>query len=75
MKRKGLGWEVELEGWRLIDPDKNIINPFDLVTDENILMTDWEIQFGGSSCEIIFRKIRSKSYPQGNHLFIHLYVL
>ena len=45
MRRKGLGWEVEVEDWGLIDPDKeNIINPFDLVTDENILMTDWEIQ-------------------------------
>ena len=45
MKRKDLGWEVVAEDWGLIDPDnKTTINPFDLVTDENILMTDWEIQ-------------------------------
>ncbi len=45
MKRKGVGWEVVAEDWGLIDPNnKTIINPFELVTDENILMTDWEIQ-------------------------------
>ena len=45
MKRKGIGWEVVEQDWGLIDPDnKTIINPFELVTDENILMTDWEIQ-------------------------------
>ena len=29
----------------LINPEtKELINPYDLVTDENIIMTDWEIQ-------------------------------
>ena len=39
------GEEVVEPGWGLIDPQtREIINPYDLVTNEHILMTDWEIQ-------------------------------
>ena len=45
MRRKGVSWEVVEPGWGLIDPQtREIINPYDLVTNEHILMTDWEIQ-------------------------------
>jgi len=45
MKRKGVGWEVDASDWGLINPQtKELINPYGLVTDENIIMTDWEIQ-------------------------------
>jgi len=45
MKRKGIRWEVDAPDWGLINPDtKELINPYDLVTDENIIMTDWEIK-------------------------------
>ncbi len=45
MRRKGAGWETEMPGWGLIDPEtKKMINPYDIVSIENIIMTDWEIQ-------------------------------
>ena len=45
MIRKSVGWEVGASDWGLINPEtKELVNPYDLVTDENIIMTDWEIQ-------------------------------
>ena len=45
MIRKGINWEVDASDWGLINPKtKELINPFDIVTNENIIMTDWEIQ-------------------------------
>ena len=45
MIRKGVGWEVYTSDWGLINPEtKALINPYELVTDENIIMTDWEMQ-------------------------------
>ena len=45
MRRKDFGWEVFLPDWGLVDAfNYQETNPFDLVTDENIIMTDWEIQ-------------------------------
>tara|TARA_R110000782_G_scaffold268615_5_gene365297 strand:+ start:7747 stop:8505 length:759 start_codon:yes stop_codon:yes gene_type:complete len=41
----GNGWESEREGWGLIDAEsKEPINPVNLVTNENVEMTDWECQ-------------------------------
>ena len=45
MIRKGINWEVDASDWGLINPKtKELINPYDIVTNENIIMTDWEIQ-------------------------------
>ena len=45
MRRKGIGWETCLPDWGLIKLDtKELINPYNIVTNENIPMTDWEIQ-------------------------------
>ena len=45
MIRKGISWEVFNSDWGLINPKtKALINPYQLVTDEKIIMTDWEIQ-------------------------------
>ena len=45
MKRKGIDWEVDAPDWGLINPyTKEVINPYDLVTNENIEMTSWETQ-------------------------------
>ena len=45
MQKYGVNWEVATEGWGLIEPNThNIIDPFKLVTNENILMTEWELQ-------------------------------
>jgi hypothetical protein len=44
MKRFGSSWEVVEQGWGLIDWKSQILlNPFELVTDEPVLMTPWEI--------------------------------
>ena len=45
MRRKSIGWEVFLSDWGLVDAfNYQETNPFDLVTDEKIIMTDWEVQ-------------------------------
>ena len=45
IRRKGVGWEVVLPNWGLIDVfSEKEVRPFDLVTNEKIIMTDWEIQ-------------------------------
>lgn len=45
MKKVGNEWHVENDGWGLIDPiTKNRISPEELITDESIEMSDWEVQ-------------------------------
>ena len=44
MRQVGVSWETDSPGWGLIDPDTGqSIDPAVLVTDENIVMTDWEL--------------------------------
>jgi hypothetical protein len=47
MKKKffGGGWEPSHFGWGLVDVTTRLpINPIDFVTDENIVISDWELQ-------------------------------
>lgn len=45
MKKIGNEWHVENNGWGLINPiSQQIISPEELITDEVIEMSDWEIQ-------------------------------
>jgi hypothetical protein len=45
MVSKHGNWQPYLPGWGLMDlRTKQLINPIDFVSDENIPMTDWEIQ-------------------------------
>ncbi len=44
MRQVGVSWETDSPGWGLIDPDSGqSIDPAVLVTDENIVMTNWEL--------------------------------
>ena len=44
MRIKGANWETAEPGWGLVDDETgNIINPINLISDEKIEMTDWEI--------------------------------
>ena len=46
MKKRFLsGWCAELPGWGLIDARTGApVNPVDIVSDEKIEITDWELQ-------------------------------
>jgi hypothetical protein len=45
MKGTGEDWKCTVPGWGLVDArTEQLINPVDLVTDEKIVMTDWELQ-------------------------------
>ena len=45
MQKKGEMWEPVIDGWGMIDPQsRREIDPVNLVTDEEIEMTDWELQ-------------------------------
>lgn len=45
MKFNGQAWETAVLGWGLVnDQTGQVIDPFSLVNDEKIEMTDWEIQ-------------------------------
>ena len=46
MKKNFLGnWEPLNSGWGLIDVETgNAVEPIALITDEKIVMTDWEVQ-------------------------------
>ena len=45
MQKGAEHWLPVNSGWGLIDPEsKSLIDPVDLVTDEKIVMTDWELQ-------------------------------
>ncbi len=45
MKKNGTEWTPVFPGWGLVDAvTRAPFNPVDLVTDENIEMTDWELQ-------------------------------
>jgi len=45
MMQRGDEWQCAVSGWGLIDArTKKIINPVSFVTDEEIEMTDWELQ-------------------------------
>jgi hypothetical protein len=38
------GWKPVNSGWGLIDPESNLsVNPFNLVTEELIEVTEWEL--------------------------------
>lgn len=44
MKKHGDEWRPLLPGWGLLDPNtQQMINPPDLISDEKIEMTDWEL--------------------------------
>lgn len=44
MKKINDAWRPLLPGWGLLDPNtQQIINPVELITDEKIEMTDWEL--------------------------------
>ena len=45
MQKAGDHWLPVNSGWGLIDPEsKSLVDPVDLVSDEKIVMTDWELQ-------------------------------
>ena len=45
MRRTGSGWKPELSGWGLIHDDTGQpLNPVVLISEEQIKMTDWEVQ-------------------------------
>ena len=45
MRRVGADWEPEEPGWGLLDARSHQpINPPALISDEKIVMTDWELQ-------------------------------
>lgn len=45
MRRIGLDWEPAESGWGLLDArTRKPVNPAALISDENIEMTDWEVQ-------------------------------
>jgi hypothetical protein len=44
MKKHGDEWRPLLPGWGLLDPNtQQMINPAELISDEKIVMTDWEL--------------------------------
>ena len=45
MRRVGSEWEPTEPGWGLLDArSRNPVNPVDLISDEKVVMTDWELQ-------------------------------
>lgn len=45
MRRRGDEWFCDVPGWGLLDATtEKIINPVSFVTDEKLVMTDWELQ-------------------------------
>ena len=63
------GWHPVATGWGLINPvDGEEIAPVDLVTDENIVMTDWELQ--DFAVQVVRKDLEGQGYSimssQGN---------
>ena len=60
MSRRGSEWRCTVSDWGLIDArSQKIINPVSLVTDEEIELTDWELQ------DVAVEVVRSKLEQSG----------
>lgn len=63
MKRIGLDWEPTEGGWGLIDARTRMpVSPPALITDQNLVMTDWELQ------DLAVQVVRDQTAKEGHKL-------